>query len=236
MQRYHSFKFIYTVYVFSSFESLPLPWSWSLYVYIYIGIIFVAFFAENFGVGIERGIFFSNNNSGTTLLKYQIYAILFVTLWSTFWTFFILKIIDRVIGLRVSVDEEEKGLDLAIHDETLVLKRKTESFWKYSSIKGTEPQSKYEKYQNMVGKYLTWGGGVPVEGFSRKKHWTGIWWWHWCHYQISLRGIWGDGGLSPHRWGGWAGCSGGVYMYTQWVLGDYGNLVVKVRNLHSAGA
>ncbi len=125
---------------------------------LYLGIIFVAFFADNnFGASIEKGIFYSNNNSGTTLLKYQIYAILIVTLWSSFWTYVVLKIIDRMIGLRVSVDAEEKGLDLAIHDETLVSTSKIESFWKYSNMKdgkGAEPKTKYEKYQNMVGKYL----------------------------------------------------------------------------------
>ncbi|MDP6948750.1 MAG: ammonium transporter, partial [Arenicellales bacterium] len=32
-------------------------------------------------------------------------------------SFIILKVIDMVIGLRVSSDEESEGLDIALHDE-----------------------------------------------------------------------------------------------------------------------
>ena len=33
-------------------------------------------------------------------------------------TFIILKVIDAVIGLRVSDEDEERGLDLSLHSET----------------------------------------------------------------------------------------------------------------------
>jgi Amt family ammonium transporter len=33
-------------------------------------------------------------------------------------TFIILKLLDKIIGLRVSHEEEEQGLDLSLHSET----------------------------------------------------------------------------------------------------------------------
>ena len=87
-----------------------------------------------------------------------------MTAWSIFFTYIILKAIDFTIGLRVSADAEEKGLDLAIHYESLVPKSKTDAFGKYSHLakssqdkinEGSTSQTKYEKYQNFVGKYLT---------------------------------------------------------------------------------
>ena len=38
--------------------------------------------------------------------------------WCAVATWIILKVIDAVIGLRVSGDEETQGLDIVLHDET----------------------------------------------------------------------------------------------------------------------
>ncbi len=123
-----------------------------------IGIIVVAFFAKDYGSNICDGIFYSKDDCGSLLLGYQLLGICIITAWSVFFTYVILKITDYAIGLRVSEDAEEKGLDLAIHDESLVSKSKIETFGKYAQLsKGLEQnnQTKYEKYQNMIGKYLS---------------------------------------------------------------------------------
>jgi len=42
-------------------------------------------------------------------------------IWSGVWSFVLLKVIDRVIGIRVTVEEERIGLDESLHGETLGL-------------------------------------------------------------------------------------------------------------------
>ena len=126
-------------------------------------MILVPFFAiEDFPAG--AGIFFAKDNSGVGLLCQELIGILVVTVWSAFFTYVLLKAVDYTLGLRVSVDAEERGLDLAIHDESLVSRSKTDAFGKYIHLaKGNEDnangsttsQTKYEKYQSFVGKYLT---------------------------------------------------------------------------------
>lgn len=48
----------------------------------------------------------------------QALAILATLLWSGVFSFIILKILDSMIGIRVSDDEEQQGLDLVLHEET----------------------------------------------------------------------------------------------------------------------
>ena len=47
----------------------------------------------------------------------QAVAVVVTVVYSGGLSFIILKVIDKVIGLRVSDEEEEQGLDLASHDE-----------------------------------------------------------------------------------------------------------------------
>jgi len=49
----------------------------------------------------------------------QFYGVMTTLLYSGIMTFIILKVIDMVIGLRVSADEEREGLDLALHGEKI---------------------------------------------------------------------------------------------------------------------
>jgi agmatine/peptidylarginine deiminase len=44
---------------------------------------------------------------------------LFTIAWSFTWTYCILQIIDKTIGLRVTEEDEEEGLDSSIHNEKL---------------------------------------------------------------------------------------------------------------------
>ena len=45
-------------------------------------------------------------------------AVLVTAVWSGFFSYLILKILDAIIGLRVGEDEEVEGLDIALHEET----------------------------------------------------------------------------------------------------------------------
>jgi Amt family ammonium transporter len=47
----------------------------------------------------------------------QAKCVVFTGAWSAAGTFFILKILDASLGVRVSREQEVEGLDLALHDE-----------------------------------------------------------------------------------------------------------------------
>jgi Amt family ammonium transporter len=48
----------------------------------------------------------------------QVLAVLVTALWSALFSYVLLKLIDMFIGLRVSEDEEQQGLDIVLHEET----------------------------------------------------------------------------------------------------------------------
>ncbi len=62
----------------------------------------------------ENGLFFGNPN----LLGIQVLAILATWIYAFVMTLVILKVLDWTMGLRVSEEEEETGLDLSQHSET----------------------------------------------------------------------------------------------------------------------
>ena len=47
----------------------------------------------------------------------QVVGVVATVLWCGIVTFIILKVLDGIMGLRVSADEETEGLDLVSHDE-----------------------------------------------------------------------------------------------------------------------
>ena len=59
-----------------------------------------------------------NGISMTEQVGVQILAVVVTMVWSGLFTFIILKLIDKLIGLRVSPDQEVEGLDIALHEET----------------------------------------------------------------------------------------------------------------------
>ncbi len=63
------------------------------------------------GVGLPDGVTLGG--------QIELQAIGVVTTWSTraFVSFIILKVLDAIIGIRVSEEQEEVGLDLSLHDE-----------------------------------------------------------------------------------------------------------------------
>jgi Amt family ammonium transporter len=60
------------------------------------------------------GLFFGNPGQ----LWIQLISVIVTMLFSFFMTFIILKFVDLVIGLRITEEEEERGLDLSLHNET----------------------------------------------------------------------------------------------------------------------
>ena len=93
-----------------------------------VGGLAVGFFASpqvsppfGFGdrKGIEiKGVYYGGISTGGNQLAVQIVGILFSAGWAFFVTLSILLIIDKTIGLRVSEEAEEVGLDSSIHGES----------------------------------------------------------------------------------------------------------------------
>jgi Amt family ammonium transporter len=74
---------------------------------------------------ILTGVFAAQSFGGLGLevsMAYQVgiqtLAVVVVVLWSAGFSYIILKIIDRLLGLRVTEDEEVDGLDIVLHEET----------------------------------------------------------------------------------------------------------------------
>jgi Amt family ammonium transporter len=70
------------------------------------------FAAEQFGGLGLNGVSISHQ------VGVQILAVVVTALWSAVFSYLILKLIDKLIGLRVTADEEMEGLDLVLHEET----------------------------------------------------------------------------------------------------------------------
>ena len=64
------------------------------------------------GFGLAEGV------SMTHQVSVQALAIVVTALWSAFFSFVILKLLDKWLGLRVTVDQEMQGLDTVLHEET----------------------------------------------------------------------------------------------------------------------
>ncbi len=63
------------------------------------------------GLGLAEGVSIGDQ------VGVQVLGVVATALWCGVFTFIILKVLDIVIGLRVSVEEETEGLDLVEHDE-----------------------------------------------------------------------------------------------------------------------
>jgi Amt family ammonium transporter len=68
--------------------------------------------AEFGGLGLPEGISIGQQ------VYIQAMAIIVTIAWSAIFSFLILKILEKSIGLRVSADEEMQGLDIVLHEET----------------------------------------------------------------------------------------------------------------------
>ncbi len=64
------------------------------------------------GLGLDDGVTIMDQ------LGVQALAVIVTIIWSGLFSYVILKLIDKMIGLRVSSDEEVEGLDIVMHEET----------------------------------------------------------------------------------------------------------------------
>ena len=76
-----------------------------------LGTILTGVFASSSfgGMGLE--------NSISTQVFIQIIGVVFTIIWCGFFTYIILKLVDNLLGLRISEEEEETGIDLVEHGE-----------------------------------------------------------------------------------------------------------------------
>jgi len=75
-----------------------------------LGLLLTAVFAASLdGLGLETSM-------GAQFVT-QLIGIIATTIWCAVLCFIILKLIDKTIGLRVSIDEETEGLDIVLHNE-----------------------------------------------------------------------------------------------------------------------
>ncbi len=76
-----------------------------------LGTILTGVFASaSFGgMGLE--------NSISSQVVIQIIGVVFTIIWCGFFTYIILKLVDNILGLRISDEEEETGIDLSEHGE-----------------------------------------------------------------------------------------------------------------------
>lgn len=84
-----------------------------------LGGILLGFFATDKISGHANGVFYSDTYNGGRQLGNQIYAIIVTMGWSAFMTYVIHLVVDSAMGLRVTAEEEEAGLDRSLHNETL---------------------------------------------------------------------------------------------------------------------
>jgi Amt family ammonium transporter len=79
------------------------------------GALATGFFASKaINPGGNNGLFFGN----PTQVLVQLVSVVVSVVFSFVMTFIILMIVERTVGLRLTAEEEEMGLDVALHSET----------------------------------------------------------------------------------------------------------------------
>ena len=78
-----------------------------------IGALLLGFLAEDRIGGLGDGLFFGEPK----LVWNQFLSVVIAIVWSFVLSYILARAIDATIGLRVSEDEERRGLDLALHEE-----------------------------------------------------------------------------------------------------------------------
>jgi Amt family ammonium transporter len=95
-----------------------------------LGGVLTGFFATNNVIRASppiNGVFYANTEDGGHQLGIQIYAIVVVGAYSAFASFLILIVLDKTMGLRISDQEEQEGMDSSFHGESLVVVEKYQS-------------------------------------------------------------------------------------------------------------
>jgi Amt family ammonium transporter len=82
----------------------------------FIGILLTAVFASQ-SLGVFSGFGLPNSMTMINQLGVQAIGAIATMLWCGIVTYIILKIVNALVGLRVTGDEETEGLDIVLHDE-----------------------------------------------------------------------------------------------------------------------
>ena len=86
-----------------------------------VGGIACGFFARDiYGLGYDEGVYYAGLKEGGKCLGIQIYGVVVSAGWAAFMSFILLVTIDRTIGLRVSAEDEDAGLDSSLHGESIL--------------------------------------------------------------------------------------------------------------------
>jgi Amt family ammonium transporter len=81
-----------------------------------LGTLFIGLVSINsFNHSATKGLL---NGGGVALLEHQLIAVIAVIAYAFIATFLLAHLIKRTIGLRVTPDDESRGLDLSQHMET----------------------------------------------------------------------------------------------------------------------
>lgn len=80
-----------------------------------LGTLMCGLFASS-ALGLFSG--YQEGMSILSQLKFQLLAVVVVVLFTAVMSYLILKLVDRVVGLRVADEEEMLGLDISLHEET----------------------------------------------------------------------------------------------------------------------
>jgi Amt family ammonium transporter len=81
-----------------------------------IGTFMAGIFASS-SIGIFSGQGYANGNTMVDQLGIQLIGIFSTLIYTAVLTFVLLKVVNLITGLRVSVEEETTGLDIVLHDE-----------------------------------------------------------------------------------------------------------------------
>jgi Amt family ammonium transporter len=80
----------------------------------FVGAVLTGVFAVE-AIGGKKGLIDGNAHQVIT----QLYGCVVCLAWCAIVTFIILKIVDAMVGLRVTTEEEIEGLDINLHGETV---------------------------------------------------------------------------------------------------------------------
>ncbi|MCX4093746.1 ammonium transporter [Nocardia sp. alder85J] len=80
-----------------------------------VGTLLIGLLASRVMTGGARGLFYGG---GLTQLGKQLVAVLVVAVWAFGISFLLGKLLDRLLGFRISTEDEVAGIDFALHAET----------------------------------------------------------------------------------------------------------------------
>lgn len=81
-----------------------------------LGTLFAGIFASD-ALGVFSGQGYNDGMTMASQVHVQIVGIVSTFVYTAIVTWILLKLIDAIIGLRVDLEDETQGLDLADHDE-----------------------------------------------------------------------------------------------------------------------